>query len=123
MTGGINMNTNSITSATNISTTGIIQGGVVRVVGGLSTQYMLADGSLLTQSANSGNSNVYTSNNINNSFDPPISSGDGNTHIALATFVFISHITRDGVDIEVFLVIYLHEIFYIYKINQIVLIL
>ena len=75
------------------------------VQGGTNIQYLLADGSTLTQSANSGNSNFYLYTSINTSFAPPITAGNveyNNANQSLATIVYISHLTRDNIDIEIF---------------------
>jgi hypothetical protein len=94
-----NLNDNNITLVNDILANRFI------VRGGTDIQYLLADGSLLTQSANSGNSNFYLYNSINTSFSPPVGSGNveyNSPDQALATIVYISHITRDNIDIEIF---------------------
>ena len=75
------------------------------VAGGTNIQYLLADGTLLTSSANSGNSNFYLYKSIDNATTPPISSGDviyNNANQSLATVIYVSHLTRDNIDIEIF---------------------
>ena len=75
------------------------------VQGGTNIQYLLADGTLLTSSANSGNSNFYLYKSTDNATTPPIGSGNivyNNANQSLATIVYISHLTRDNVDIEIF---------------------
>ena len=75
------------------------------VAGGTNIQYLIADGSLLTSSANSGNSNFYLYNSIKNTQVLPISNGDviyNNVVQSLATGIYISHLTRDNVDVEIF---------------------
>ena len=65
----------------------------------------MADGSYLTQSANSGNSNFYLFNNNSGVQLPPTSNGFvgyNNSTQSLATIVYISHITRDNIDVEIF---------------------
>jgi hypothetical protein len=72
--------------------------------GGLSTQYLLADGSTLQQSAVSGNSNFYLYTNQTNTLAPP-SIGHiryNNTIQKNATIIYISHLTSDNIDIDVF---------------------
>jgi hypothetical protein len=72
--------------------------------GGTNIQYLMANGSTLTQSANSGNSNYYLYNN-NTSLNPipPIGAITFDTATQnTATMIYISHRTRDNVDIEVF---------------------
>ena len=94
-----NLNNNNITEVNDIQANKFI------VRGGTDIQYLLADGSLLTASANSGNSNFYLYKSIDNATTPPISSGDvvyNNVVQSLATVIYISHLTRDNVDIEVF---------------------
>ena len=82
-----------------------IQANSFKRTGGTNEEYMLADGSVLKQSANSGNSNYYLFNSsTTQDTTPPI--GDiayNNAVQANATFIYISHRTRDNVDIEVFL--------------------
>jgi hypothetical protein len=71
--------------------------------GGTNQQYLMADGSTLEASANSGNSNIYLYNNISNVIPPPIDIGDivyNNINQGNATIIYISHLTRDGLDIE-----------------------
>ena len=73
--------------------------------GGTNIQYLMGDGSTLTQSATSGNSNFYLYKSINGVTTPPPLSGDvgyNNSNQSLATIVYISHLTRDNIDIEVF---------------------
>lgn len=73
--------------------------------GGVDTQYLMADGSTLTRSANSGNSNFYLYNSKNGAGGPPIANGDIEYNDAVqgaATTIWISHRTRDLVDIDIF---------------------
>ena len=73
--------------------------------GGTAIQYLMGDGSTLTQSATSGNSNFYLYRSIDGVTTPPPLSGNigyNNTNQSLATIVYISHLTRDNIDIEVF---------------------
>ena len=71
---------------------------------GSGIEYLMADGSTLTQSANSGNSNFYLyRSGTSQSTTPP----DGyitcnNALLSLATIIYISHLTRDNIDIEVY---------------------
>ena len=77
--------------------------GTIVKTGGTNIQYLMADGSSLTQSANSGNSNFYLYNNTALQTIP--ASGTityNNTNPLLATIVRISNITRDDIDIIVF---------------------
>ena len=72
--------------------------------GGTNIQYLMANGSILTQSANSGNSNYYLYNN-NTSLSPTPAIGAITFDTATqntASMIYISHRTRDNVDIEVF---------------------
>ena len=73
--------------------------------GGTGIQYLMGDGSTLTQSATSGNSNFYLYQSKNGITTPPPASGDvgyNNSNQSLATIVYISHLTRDNIDIELF---------------------
>ena len=73
--------------------------------GGTAIQYLMGDGSTLTQSATSGNSNFYLYQSKNGITTPPPVAGDvgyNNAVQASATIVYISHLTRDNIDIEVF---------------------
>jgi hypothetical protein len=73
--------------------------------GGTDIQYLMADGSVLTSSANSGNSNFYLYNNTNSAVDTTPIAGEliiNNASNPLATIVYISHKTRDNIDVEVF---------------------
>ena len=72
--------------------------------GGTNIQYLMANGSTLTQSANSGNSNFYLYNsNTTQNITPPSGSVTYNNSVqSLATIIYISHRTRDNIDIEVF---------------------
>ena len=96
----LNLNTNNITQVNDITSNRFI------VAGGTAIQYLLADGSTITQSANSGNSNFYLyHNNSNGGRAPPIAAGDIEYNTitqAAATFVYISHLTRDNIDVEIF---------------------
>jgi hypothetical protein len=74
-------------------------------VGGTSSQYLMADGTSLQYSANSGNSNFYLYNSQNNTGSPPVPNGHieyNNAVQANATVIFISHLTSDAIDIDVF---------------------
>ena len=73
--------------------------------GGTIQQYLMGDGTLLQQSATGGNSNFYLYNNHSNTTTPPPVNGDvgyNNAVQDLATILYISHRTRDTIDIEVF---------------------
>ena len=75
------------------------------VNGGSNQQYLMADGSLLQQSAVSGNSNFYLYNNHSGSTIPPPNSGFigyNNSTQADASIIYINHTTRDSIDIEIF---------------------
>ena len=93
-TGGINLtsdalnfNSHSVLSAT-----------------GTGTQYFMGDGSLLQYSANSGNSNFYLYKSKTGLSPNPLAGNItyNNNNQSLATFIYINHLTRDGIDIEVF---------------------
>ena len=72
---------------------------------GLNTQYFMGDGSLLQYSANSGNSNFYLYKSHANTPGAPPANGfvyyNNNTQ-GMATIIYISHLTDDAIDIEVF---------------------
>jgi hypothetical protein len=73
--------------------------------GGTGIQYLMADGSTLTQSASGGNSNVYLYTSKNGAGGPPTPSGTieyNNAVQGSATVIWISPTTRDGINIEVF---------------------
>lgn len=83
---------------------GEIESTGFKVTGGLSSQYLLADGSRITQSAVSGNSNFYLYNS-NNSLVVPPTSGQIRYNNAVqknATIVYISHLTSDSIDVDKF---------------------
>ena len=71
---------------------------------GTNQQYIMGDGSTLQYSANSGNSNFYLYNNGTDQ-DPTPANGYityNTTEQKQATVIYISHRTRDNIDIEVF---------------------
>lgn len=73
--------------------------------GGTSNQYLMADGSSLQFSANSGNSNFYLYDSQNGVGAPPIPNGHieyNNVVQSNATTIYISHLTTDGIDIDIF---------------------
>jgi hypothetical protein len=71
---------------------------------GTNIQYLMADGSTLTQSANSGNSNFYLYNSGTSESTTPASGyiTYNNATQSSATIIYISHMTRDNFDIEVY---------------------
>jgi hypothetical protein len=84
----LNFNSNTVLSAT-----------------GTGTQYFMGDGSLLQYSANSGNSNFYLYKSHSNTPAPPPADGFvyyNNSNQSLVTLIYISHLTDDVIDIEVF---------------------
>ena len=86
--GALNFNSNTVLSAT-----------------GTGTQYFMGDGSLLQYSANSGNSNFYLYKSHTNTPAPPPDDGFvyyNNANQSLVTLIYISHLTDDVIDIEVF---------------------
>ena len=65
----------------------------------------MGDGSTLTQSATSGNSNFYLYDNTNSTTDITPVSGEiiiNSLVNTTATIIYISHVTRDNIDVEVF---------------------
>jgi hypothetical protein len=77
----------------------------VTINGATNVQYLMGDGSLLEQSAQNGNANFYLYDNTNGlSVPPPV---DGHVSynastLAATTLVYISHLTRDNIDIDVY---------------------
>lgn len=74
------------------------------LISGTSQQYLMANGSTLQYSANSGNSNFYLFNSSSTVTASP-SSGQityDDAKQSNATNIYISHITDDNIDIEVF---------------------
>jgi len=76
-----------------------------KITGGTNIQYLMADGTTTTSSGNNENSNIYLYNNNTNILPPP---GIGqirynNSSQQLATELYISHRTRDTLDIDAFL--------------------
>jgi hypothetical protein len=100
-----NLNIGAVQNTVTIpATNGIISNKFVKS-GGTNIQYLMGDGSTLTQSATSGNSNFYLYKSIDGVTTPPPSSGNigyNNAVQASATIVYISHLTRDSIDVEVF---------------------
>ena len=89
-----------------VSATNGITANKVAITAGTNQQYLMADGSLLEASAQNGNANFYLYNNVNGLSVPPPSNGQvtyNATTLAATTLVYISHLTRDGVDIDVYL--------------------
>ena len=89
----------------NLISVGNITANTIIKSGGTGIQYMMCDGSSLTYSSNSGNSNYYL---FLNGTDGSTSPADGyitynnNATQSTATIIYISHLTSDGIDIEVF---------------------
>ena len=76
-----------------------------KITGGTNLQYLLADGSTTTSSGNNENSNIYLYKN-NTTTSPPPSNGQiryNDSVQQLATILYISHRTRDTIDIDPFL--------------------
>lgn len=97
---GLDLDANefSITNAGSIQSSAFIKNG------GTAQQYLMADGSALQYSANSGNSNFYLYNNRTD-LTPTPPNGYVSYNTAMqddATIIYISHRTRDLIDIEVF---------------------
>jgi hypothetical protein len=105
---GLNTTRSTITddgSLVTVSTVNGITAPKIIKTGGTGIQYLMGDGSTLTQSATSGNSNFYLYQSKNGITTPPPLLGDvgyNNANQSLATIVYISHLTRDNIDIEVF---------------------
>ena len=89
----------------NLDVTGTATASNIVKTGGTNIQYLMADGSTLTQSATSGNSNFYLYDNTNSTTDITPVAGEviiNSTSNSTATIVYISHTTRDNIDVEVF---------------------
>lgn len=101
----INANYLNITSP-NIYTNGNIECNTIKKTGGLSNQYLMADGSISTQGqGGGGQSNIYLYN-FSSSLTPPPNSGQiifNNNVYNNVSNVYISHITSDTIDIDAFL--------------------
>ena len=73
---------------------------------GTGQQYLMADGSVLTNSGTPGsNTTIYLYNNANTVYTPPPANGTirYNSDVQeLATKVYVSHLTSDNIDIEQF---------------------
>ena len=98
-TGNMTINSGAILTNSNITAGSFIKSG------GTNQQYLMADGSVLQQSGSSGNANIYLYNNHSGILTPPPINGDvsyNNSVLNSATIVYISHLTRDGIDVEVF---------------------
>ena len=76
------------------------------VNGGTSQQYLMGDGSLLQYSANSGNSNYYLYKSSQILTTPPPAGFIRYNNIVQgnATEIYISNLTRDNINIEIFLI-------------------
>jgi hypothetical protein len=93
----IHQNYPSYIQASSFKKTGAINGA---------GEYLMSDGSTIKYSQNSGNSNFYLYNNVNGASPPP-GGFDGkvsynNSGQSSATIVYITHLTRDNIDIEIF---------------------
>jgi len=98
-TGNMNINSGAILTNSNIT------GGSFIKSGGTNQQYLMADGSVLQQSGSNASSNIYLYNNHSGVLTPPPTNGDiayNNSTQDSATIVYISHLTRDSIDVEVF---------------------
>ena len=73
--------------------------------GGTPFHYLMADGSVLSQSASSGNSNFYLYKSHSGAQTPPPHAGFvyyNNSVQKDATIIYISHLTEDNIDLEIF---------------------
>lgn len=98
----LNFNSNPVIST---PYSGEIEGASFKKTGGNSQQYLMADGSILSQSATSSNSNYYLYNSITTGTITP-ASGNISYNNAVqdnATIIYISHLSRDSIDIEIFI--------------------
>lgn len=88
-----------------ISNAGTVTANALVKTGGNSNQYLIADGSVLTQSAVSGNANFYLYSFDPVTTGPPIISGTvscDNATMSSATIVWLSLTTSDSISIERF---------------------
>ena len=83
---------------------GEIEATSFKRTGGTNIQYMMANGEILTASANAGQSNFYLYNSGTTQTPTPASGyiTYNNATQSSATMIYISHKTRDNFDIEVF---------------------
>jgi len=88
----------------NVTATNGLTANKYTVNGGTDQQYLMADGSRLQYSSNSGNSNFYLyKSGTSQSATPPAGFITYNNAVQdSATTIYISYLTRDGVDIDVF---------------------
>jgi hypothetical protein len=88
----------------NVTATNGLTANKYTVNGGTDQQYLMADGSRLQFSSNSGNSNFYLyKSSTSESATPPAGFITYNNAVQdSATIIYISHLTRDNVDIDVF---------------------
>lgn len=99
-----NLNFNGNSVLYNNFPSSITAGSFIKT-GGTSNQYLMANGTSLQYSANSGNSNFYLYKSHTNTPAPPPANGFvyyNNSNQSLATIIYISHLTDDVIDIEVF---------------------
>ena len=100
-----NKTQNQTATAGTTTFAGTLTAGTLIKSGGTSSQYLMADGSALQYSANSGNSNFYLYKSHTNTPTPPPTAGlvyYNNATQKNATIIYISHKTDDNIDIEVF---------------------
>ena len=90
------------TNVTMVNTSASITAGSFVKSGGLNTQYLMGDGSTLTQSANSGNSNYYTFKTGGTGTSPASGYITWGDFQYAATKVYVSKTTTDGFDITPF---------------------
>lgn len=100
----IELNGNTKITGT-VEVTGSTTAGSFVKMGGTPFHYLMADGSVLSQSASSGNSNFYLYKSHTNTPTPPPTGGFVYYNNAIqknATIIYISHLTDDNIDIEIF---------------------
>jgi len=99
------IDSNDYVNITGDTMTGSLTAPSLIKTGGTNIEYLMGDGSTLTQSATSGNSNFYLYNNTNSTTNITPVSGEviiNSLTNTTATIVYISHVTRDNIDVEVF---------------------
>lgn len=93
-----------IVNNTNTTMAGDVTAGAFIKAGGTNQQYLMADGTALTYSSNSGNSNFYLYTSSDSGSITPTNGQItyNNAAQADATIIYISHVTSDNIDIEIY---------------------
>jgi hypothetical protein len=98
----------TLTDNTRTYFTNIVDSTAFRKLGGTNLEYLMADGSTTIASGSGGNSsNIYLYNS-NTTLLPPTGNGQIRFNNAIqddATEIYVSHLTRDAIDIDEFLLL------------------